>query len=278
MLRSCATVFILICAALGAQAQELPAPLSPFVSDYAGLLPAADEAALTEELRKLRRAQGIEMAVVVMGSRSDYGSTESLEAFATRLFDTWGIGDAQRNDGILFLVLKYDRLTRIELGQAYATSWDGTAARILDRHVLPAFSQDDYAQGIKAGTRETIATLAMPYAEGAAPQLRSERLSGWIVAGLAALAGLFAFRRRISDKAQTFRRCPNCGRRMLQVTRETTLEPSKTSAGQAIRRITCGICDYDNAEVYTLSRRTSSSGRSGFGGGRSGGGGASGGW
>lgn len=262
-------------AAATASAEELPAPLTPFVSDYADLLTDAAEAELTETLRKLRADRGIEMAVVLMNSRAPFGPDASDEAFATRLFDTWGIGEVSRNDGILFLVLKDDRFTRIELGKSYGSDWDGTAARILDRNVLPYFQQENFPRGITEGTKEIIETIALPHQGGKRPPRE------WTSALLFALAGagiaLFAFRRKVADKTREWSRCPNCGQRSLQVTRNSIREPADGTKGQGLRRIHCMNCEYDNREIYPIPMRSSSSGGS-FGGGSSGGGGASGRW
>ena len=41
---------------------------------------------------------------------------ESIEAFATALFNTYGIGNMPKNNGVLLLVAVRDRKARIELG------------------------------------------------------------------------------------------------------------------------------------------------------------------
>ncbi len=267
-----------------AQAQELPAPLSPYVSDYAGLLTAEEDAALTKQLTTLRRDDGIEMAVVIMNSRSAYGTGESLEAFATRLFDTWGIGDKSRNDGILFLVLKDDRKTRIELGKSYAHDWDGTAARILDRDVLPHFKNGEYARGLSDGTSEIIATIALPHKSGATAPAPGRDWAGFIIMSLMVLvfAAVFIpllFGRFLRDSFTRMSRCPNCGQRTLDVTRETTLKAKKRTKGQKQRTKRCRNCDYHDTQIWAYSAAvSSSSSSSSFGGGSSGGGGASGSW
>ena len=56
------------------------------------------------------------MTIITLESQAPYAPDETLEEFATNLFNNWGIGDAARNDGILVLVLPDDRAMRIELG------------------------------------------------------------------------------------------------------------------------------------------------------------------
>ena len=267
-----------------ATAQELPAPLSSYVSDYAGLLTQEEDAALTKQLEALRSDNGIEMAVVIMNSMSAYSTGESLEAFAMRLFNTWGIGDKSRNDGILFLVLKDDRLTRIELGKSYAHDWDGTAARILDRDVLPHFKNGEYARGISDGTREIISTIALAHQSGASAPAPKRDWAGIIIMTFMSLvfAAIFIpllFGRWLRDSFTRMSRCPNCGQRTLEVTRKTKRKATKGTKGEKQRTKRCRNCDYHDTQIWAYSAAAaSSSSSSSFGGGSSGGGGASGSW
>lgn len=267
-----------------ASAQELPAPLSPYVSDYAGLLTAEQDEALTKKLKALRSDDGVEMAVVIMNSMSAYSTGESLEAFATRLFNTWGIGDKARNDGILLLVLKDDRVTRIELGKSYGNDWNGTAARILDRNVLPHFKNGEYNRGLSEGTKEIIDTIALPHKAGSPAPAPSRDWVGFIIMSVMVLvfAVVFIpllFGRFLRDGYTRMSRCPNCGQRTLDVTRETTLKAVKGTKGQKQRTKRCRNCDYHDTQIWAYSAATaSSSSSSSFGGGSSGGGGASGSW
>ena len=109
-----------------------------------------------------------------MKSQKPYAPGETLEDFATNLFDDWGIGDATRNDGILVLVLPNDRAMRIELGAGYDASWNNEAGRLIDRSYLPSFRSDKYARGIKDGVADTIALLARPYEKGPGPKIKQQ--------------------------------------------------------------------------------------------------------
>ncbi|MBU2982651.1 TPM domain-containing protein [Lentibacter algarum] len=278
------TLFFL-CLSLPALAQELPERLTPFVSDYAGLLTPEQNAEITAQLQTLRRKDNIAMNVVIMNNRAAYGSDASLEAFATRLFDTWGIGDASRNEGILFLVLLEDRETRIELGKSYAHSWDGTAARVLDRDVLPHFKNGEYARGISAGTAEIIATIALPHKAGSeAPTSKHDWVGFLIMTLMFSVFGFIfvplLFGKRLRDGYTRLSRCPNCRKRGLHTQRKTKRKPTRHKRGEKRRTVSCGYCDFSETQSWSTSFSSSSSSSSGSssGGGSSGGGGASGSW
>ena len=86
-------------------AQPYPSPISPHVNDLAQLLDTKDLAEVRGMLKLLKADTGIQMTVVTLESQAPYAPDETLEEFATNLFNDWGIGDATRNDGILVLVL-----------------------------------------------------------------------------------------------------------------------------------------------------------------------------
>ncbi len=81
---------------------------------------------------------GVSVTVLTIDSFRAYTADDiSFERFATRLFNHWGIGNADRNDGILLLVAKKDRKVRIELGKGYPSSYDARAKEIIDTVIVP---------------------------------------------------------------------------------------------------------------------------------------------
>ena len=123
-----------------ALAQTFPEYERITVNDYAGLMDEAAETEIHDRLNDLRQSTGIEMTVLTIRTQADHMPDQTVEEFATALFNHWGIGDANRNDGILVLVIRDDRAMRIELGAGFERDWDRTAATVIDRSFLPAFS------------------------------------------------------------------------------------------------------------------------------------------
>ena len=258
-------------------AQSYPDYAQTTVNDYANLLSEAARARLHDDLTALRAETGIELTVLTLPRRADHDPGGTLESFATGLFNHWGIGDADRNDGILVLVLREDREMRIELGSGYAQIWDVEAHRIINRSFLPDFRDDRYEDGILTGVADIVETIARPFASGQPPPKGDESKS--IVIGILMVLGflVLTLRRRIADRLAALRRCPSCGLRRLSVDREVIAPASKEAAGRGIRHTRCLGCGYDRPVSYAIPRSGSSS-SSGFGGGGSSGGGASGRW
>ena len=148
-------------------AQTFPDHTTTTVNDFASVLPARSAAALRAQLTTLNRDTGIEMTVVTLASQAAYAPGMEMETFATALFNHWGVGNAQRNDGIMVLVLPDDRAMRIELGAGFDQAWNTHAARIVERDFLPHFRNGNYAVGIMLGADAVIDEIALPFSEGA---------------------------------------------------------------------------------------------------------------
>ncbi|MDQ2092592.1 TPM domain-containing protein [Rhodalgimonas zhirmunskyi] len=258
-----------------AVAQTYPDYVSTTVNDFAGILSPDTEQRITDQLNQLYEDTGIEMTVATLSRKEVFAPDQSLEDFATGMFDQWGIGDSERNDGILFLILRGDRELRIELGAGYGREWDAAAQRVLDRDVIPDLKNDDYETGIPKGVTGIITDIATPFHEGKpAPK---GGVSGWWAALIAIPAFMAMFWGMIRDKLASFRKCPQCGERKLNVARKVLRAATREMQGEGERITSCANCGYRDVHRYSIAKRSKkSSSRSSFGGGRSGGGGASG--
>lgn len=269
-----------------AGAQDYPAPSDPYINDLAAVIGTQDAAALRADLDRLRTETGIEATVLTLPQRPADGRT--LEAYATGLFNAWGIGDAARNDGILVLVVLSGREMRVELGSGYDQDDDLLAQDIVSRVFLPRFREAAYSAGIAQGTREVIDRIARRHAQGLEPLPLAGGDRGWLglilPAAAAGLAVLVLLRRRIGGWAFGFRRCPQCGARGLHQHEEgpaTQDVVSPDSGTTATRRIvtSCPRCGWQERHEAPDGRAAGArSSGSSFGGGKSSGGGASGRW
>jgi uncharacterized protein len=264
-----------------AWAEPFPPYHSLAVNDDADILPADSEALLTARLDALRSETGIEATVLTLPTRHAYDPADSLESFATRLFNGWGIGDATRNDGILILVLVEDREMRIELGSGYSPEYDIPAQDIINLVMLPAFRDGRMAEGIEAGTDEVITRIAERHAGGMAPDLTPATNSDWIgkiiAAGLVLAFVASALRTQIWKMIGRLKRCPKCGAVGLRRTRVIDTPATADQPGTGHTEERCRSCDWSHRDRFSVPHKSRNSGGS-FGGGRSSGGGASGRW
>lgn len=134
------------------RALDLPKPAAR-VNDYAGVLDPSERAALEDEIRALDRATSAEVAVVTVTSLGGL----SVEDYAERLFNTWGIGKAAADNGVLVLVSAGDRQMRIEVGYGLeGVLPDGLAGAVIRETFLPEFRDGRMREGLLAGTRRVI--------------------------------------------------------------------------------------------------------------------------
>ncbi len=143
-----------------ASALTFPAA-SGFVNDFAGVVNPEAKTRLEEKLVNLEKTKSIEFAVVTVKSLE--GTT--VEDYAVRLVETWGIGKKNENNGLLLLVAPTEHKVKFEVGYGLEPILnDAATGRILDTYVLPSFKANDYSGGIEAG-----ANAAADFLMGTAP-------------------------------------------------------------------------------------------------------------
>ena len=279
-------------------AQTLPDPLSDTVSDFADVLDETEEGLISRLLADMATETGVQMVVVTLpGLATGGGTGQGIEAYGKALFNAWGVGGADRNDGILLLLDTETREARIALGAGYDPVYDGRAARVLSTAVLPPLREGRIADGIEAGVVSARDRLIAPFLAGQPVTVTdgfpAEDGGGMTaLAGFAAVAGVAGF--GIWRKRRVQRTCPNCGAQTLERTREIIDRPTRSETGTGMQHLTCSACGFTDRKSYPISysstearRDRADSGRGGgggggssggFGGGRSSGGGATGKW
>ena len=171
-------------------AQNYPSPLSPYVSDYADVIDAETEARITQVLQSLKAENGVEMRVVTINRVADYNTNISVPDFTTGMINTWGIGDASRNDGILFLTSIEEREMFIGLGSGYTPVYDDRMDRVFEYHVKPYYKSENYAKGIEVGVLETIKRSKADFVETREKDSIINKFFHYSVIGFIAFAGL----------------------------------------------------------------------------------------
>ena len=70
---------------------------------------------------------------------------------APRAHEKWGLGQKDKNNGVLLLISAGDRRARIEVGYGLEDRLtDALSRRILEERLFPAFREQNYAAGISA--------------------------------------------------------------------------------------------------------------------------------
>ncbi|EGD59580.1 hypothetical protein Y88_2624 [Novosphingobium nitrogenifigens DSM 19370] len=141
-----------------ASAQTFP-QLTGRVVDDAHILTPDQVSALDTKLASLETQSQRQLVVATVSSLGG----DEIEDYANRLFRTWGIGDKQRNDGILLLVAPTEHKVRIEVGYGLEGIVTDALSSIIIRHdIVPRFRANDYAGGINAAVDDLITQLRLP--------------------------------------------------------------------------------------------------------------------
>ncbi len=126
-------------------AAAYPAPVG-HVNDFANILSLSYIKTLETQLLQFK--PNSEISVVTIDSLGG----DTIENYAQGLFKQWGIGDKQKDNGLLFLISKNDRKVRIEVGYGLEPILpDGLSGEILDKYVVPDFKTGNYDSGVNAG-------------------------------------------------------------------------------------------------------------------------------
>jgi len=145
-------------------AQALAAPTFPTYSpdgvvDAASVLSAATRTELRAELAELRQTTGRELMVVTLPSLQGL----SIEDYGYQLGRAWGVGDADRDDGVLLIIAPNERKVRIEVGYGLEPILtDALASTIIQSAILPKLRKRDFDGGALAGALAIDQQLRLP--------------------------------------------------------------------------------------------------------------------
>lgn len=141
--------------AVGTLHGQFPEPRGA-INDFADLLTDAEERTLSDLAEAVDGETTAEIAVATVTSLDGM----SVEEYANRLFAQWGIGQADKDNGVLILVAPNEREMRIEVGYGLEEVLpDGLAGQIIRESFTPAFRDGEYARGILDGTSRVAAIV-----------------------------------------------------------------------------------------------------------------------
>lgn len=142
-------------------AAEVEVPeLKNWVTDYTQTLTPEQVSELSGLLKIHFDSTSNQVVFMMMSSLDGY----PLEEYALQVAEKNKIGTKENNNGVLFLVIKKDRLLRIEVGYGLEGALpDATASYIIRKEVVPFFKEGDYYGGIKIGITSIIRAIAGEY-------------------------------------------------------------------------------------------------------------------
>ena len=152
MKRAVAAAALWFALALTLQAAEtIPPKPAAYFNDYANVVPKEKARTLNEKLAQFERETSNQVVVAVFRKME---SDSSVEDYAQRTAQAWGVGQKSQSggNGVVVLVFIEDRKISIQVGYGLEGALpDVTAFDIRSRHMNPHFRNGDYAGGLDEG-------------------------------------------------------------------------------------------------------------------------------
>ena len=146
-----------------------------YINDYANILSEDTEDYIQTNSVSLANATTAQIVVVTVPSLNGV----SLEEYSTNLFRQFGIGDKEKNNGLLILIALEERKSRIEVGYGLeGVLPDGKTGRIQDEYMIPYFKDNNFDEGILNGYKALFKEVASEYNYDAKNKTQN-RINNW---------------------------------------------------------------------------------------------------
>lgn len=156
-------LFLFVCGCVFGQFQIPDEPKKETsVYDYIDLLPNGQEKALEQKLIRYSDSTSTQIVVVIIGSTKG----EEINYLGAQWGQKWGLGQADKDNGVLVLLARNDR--RIAINTGYGTEGnltDAMSKRIIENIIVPQFKQDNYYGGLNDGADAIFQVLTGEFEE-----------------------------------------------------------------------------------------------------------------
>ena len=126
------------------------------VLDNARILSTASINNLEQILSQYETTTSNQLVVVTIPSLQGL----TIEEYGYQLGRAWGIGQKEKNNGVLLIVAPKDRQVRIEVGYGLEGKLtDAVSSQIIQTIILPKFRNKDYAGGISDGVTAIVTII-----------------------------------------------------------------------------------------------------------------------
>jgi uncharacterized membrane protein YgcG len=152
-----ATLIIVLLVSIYGLGQSAGYPIKKgIVNDYAGKLDQTQINELAGLIKQYERKTSIEFAVVVVDSLHG----QSAKDYARGIGDSWRVGKAGRNNGIVLLWAPNERAYSLRIADGLSADLsDSDATTIIRANLLPNFKRGEYYAGLKETVAATMAHL-----------------------------------------------------------------------------------------------------------------------
>lgn len=152
-------LLVLLCTGVTRAVPDFPA-LTGRVVDDAGLLSGNVQQQLQQQLAQHEDETSNQVVIVTLPSLQGY----AIDDYGYQLGRHWGIGQGERDNGVLLIVAPNEREVRIEVGYGLEGALtDAGSHAIIQDVILPPFRDNDYEAGIQQGVDAILGSLQGTY-------------------------------------------------------------------------------------------------------------------
>lgn len=238
-----------------------------FVANPDGILSREAVLTLDSICYALKESGLAEVAIVAV----DDIRPRDMVGFSQELFEGWGVGDDELDNGLGILLVGDMREIRFHTGYGLeGVLPDALCYRIQQDYMVPYFRAGDYSAGMVAGMRAVESLLQ----NGELPRAEHKEETGAIYLALFIVLMLFIPVMMLLAQARQHTRCPQCGKHTLRpVSRQTVRVSATTTMVTTILR--CDNCGSEHTRTENQNNHRGGGGiwimpMGGFGGGRGG--------
>lgn len=152
---------LLMAAAPTAWAAVPDRPENQYVLDEAGVLSPSTEREIIRENQRMFQEYGAEVVVVAV----DFFGGEDRADYANEIFNAWGIGSQERDNGLLLVLGIGEEDYYATAGSGIDGYFDGAKLDdMLYEYLEPGFAAEDYDEGVSAFFAQVVEELDSYYA------------------------------------------------------------------------------------------------------------------
>jgi uncharacterized membrane protein YgcG len=146
-------LFLFILCSSFVNAQDFPNKPTNYITDVADILTDNEERELNNKLHTFEDSTSNQLFIYIAKSLNG----KNLEDYSRTIFNTWGIGQKEKNNGVLIAIFIEDRKYRIQVGYGLEAALPSVLTKqIQDDEMRPLFREKDYYGGIDVGVDKLI--------------------------------------------------------------------------------------------------------------------------
>jgi uncharacterized protein len=140
---------------------SIPEPFG-YVNDFENLFTHNERQTLDSLLQDFDKRTTIQIAVITIDTAMT--TKDSLDAFTLKLANSWGVGQKDKNNGVVVGISRAYRKMRIQNGYGIEKILtDAETKRIIDTAFVPGFRDADYFRGTLTGLQSLMKILEERY-------------------------------------------------------------------------------------------------------------------